>query len=314
MTRRHREMNTGVRRALRPAIGALPLALAIAGAGVAQAIPQPGVTKPAQPGTSAPSANSDSTRQPGTTVAPPAPQLNYAVPENRRQVPVETEPAPAINWRELHAPEPVEPVAPIAPPPRTLRVGDFMSVVPDEVPDTILAPVNDGAANVEAAIATGGKSIGINPTRSDKIAAATAAGAAGGAIVGAAAAGIPAAIAGGVGGALIGAGVGAVAGTVAIIGIPAAGAVIGGIAAGVAGAAAGGPAAIGTAAAGALAGAAAGLAPAFALGAPGGAAIGAAVGAAIGAAAVGLPAAAGGALVGGVIGGVAAGAWAGANL
>ncbi|MFE6863190.1 hypothetical protein [Nocardia sp. NPDC057668] len=51
--------------------------------------------------------------------------------------------------------------------PRTLRVGDFLT----EVPDNILNPVNDAAAGFEAAVATRGRSIGIDPSRSDKIAA-----------------------------------------------------------------------------------------------------------------------------------------------
>ncbi|MFD6345213.1 protein kinase, partial [Streptomyces roseolus] len=65
------------------------------------------------------------------------------------------------------------------------------------------------AADSEAAIATQGRSVGINPSRSDKIAAATV----GGALAGAAIAGVPAAAVGAVGGGLIGAGIGAGVGT-----------------------------------------------------------------------------------------------------
>lgn len=323
--RRHSELKTGViahgaiaRKAF--TLGALPLAIAIACAGVAHAAPQPGVTTPAQPGVTTPDSSDRAVgpKQPGTTIepaAPAAPQADYAVPENYRPIPDRTEPAPPVDLQELHLPEPVEPVAPIAPPPRTLRVGDFLSPVPDEVPNEILDPVNQTAATAEAAIATGGKSIGIDPSRSDKIAAATAAGAAGGALVGAAVAGIPAAVVGGVGGAVIGAGVGAVAGTVVAAGIPVATGVIGAVAAAAAGGiATGGPGAIPAVAAGAAAGVAAGLGAAFAIGAPGGAAIGALVGGAIGAAVIGLPAAAVGAAIGGVAGGALTGAWAGANL
>ncbi|MGX1808622.1 hypothetical protein ACWIGI_23125 [Nocardia sp. NPDC055321] len=319
MTRRHRENKTGgARIMLRPALGALPVAVAIACAGIAQAVPQPGVNNPG-PDTAAPA---QSPRQPGTTVDPaPAPQLNYAVPQDRRPIPVETEPAPPVQLETLHFPQPVEPVVPIAPPPRTLRVGDFMTEVPDEVPDDILNPVNDVAAGFEAAVATHGKSIGIDPSRSDKIAAATAAGALGGGLVGAATLGVPAAVAGGAVGALAGAGIGAVVGTALAVTAPAAVTlgtmVTGAVAGAVAGTAAGGVGAI----PGAIAGAAIALAPAVTLitpavilGAPGGAAVGAGVGLAVGAAVAGVPAALAGAALGGVIGGSAAGAWAAANL
>ncbi|WP_157556691.1 hypothetical protein [Nocardia acidivorans] len=274
-------MNTGVRRALRPALGALPLALAIACAGMAHAIPQPGVTTPAQPGTAAP--GSDSPRQPGTTVAPPAPQVEYAVPQNHRPVPVETEPAPAIEWQQLHAPEPVAPVAPIAPPPRTLRIGEFVTPAPDEVPDFLLNPVNDGASQTEAAISTGLQSVGINPSRSDKIAAATA----GGAVLGAAVVGVPAAIGGAIGGGLIGAGVGAGIGAGIGVAIVAGTAVAAGVPTGGLGAAIAAPAAVPIIGGGALIGAG----------------VGAAVGAGLGAVGVGVPAA----ILGGVAGGAAGG-------
>lgn len=114
-------------------------------------------------------------------------------------MPEYTTPAPPIVIEELHLPEPVEPVAPIAPPERTLRIGDFTRPVPDEVPNDILDGVNGTAADAEAAIATQGCSVGINPSRSDKITAAT----------GAAVLGVPAAAAGAVAGGVLGSGYGA---------------------------------------------------------------------------------------------------------
>ncbi|MEU6563519.1 hypothetical protein [Nocardia nova] len=151
----------------------------------------PGLT---QPGVTAP--------KPPTVVVPPAP--DYVVPENFRAIPKNTEPAPPVQFNHLHAPEPVAPVAPIAPPPRTIRMGDFNAPAPEQVPDDVLSNVNTAAANAEASIATGFNSVGINPSRSDKIAGATIAGAATGAVVGAAAAGIPVAVVGGVVGGVVG--------------------------------------------------------------------------------------------------------------
>ncbi|UGT46058.1 hypothetical protein LTV02_33295 [Nocardia yamanashiensis] len=213
---------------------------------------QPGVTTPVKPG--------------------PVPGADYVVPPNFRAVPQPQQAVPAINWQELHVPGPVVPVAPIAPPPRTLRLGDFTSAVPDDVPDNVLTPVNEAAANTEAAIATGFNSIGINPSRSDRIAAGTIAGVAAGAVGGAIAAGVPMAIAGAVPGGIVGAAVGAGIGSA----LGAAGVAV-----------------------------APWTAPIDVVGGPiGGGLIGAGVGAAAGAAALGIPAA----VVGGVAGGIAGGA------
>ncbi|GAD82084.1 hypothetical protein NCAST_06_00010 [Nocardia asteroides NBRC 15531] len=277
-----------VRQVARPLVGVLPMALAVACAGVAVAVPQPGIN-PEQPGVTTPAdegGRSDLAKfdNPDTLE-----RLTPDRPESR-PVPEYTAPAPPIVIEELHLPEPVEPVAPIAPPPRTLRVGDFTSPVPDEVPGEVLDGVNGTAADVEAAIATQGRSIGINPSRSDKIAAATV----GGALAGAALAGVPAAAVGAVGGGLIGAGIGAGVGFA-----------VG--AAGTAGATAilAGAAAIPTAGAGALPTIAGGFVAAWPIAAAttgAGAAIGAGVGAAVGAAALGIPAAAAGAVAGGVLG------------
>ncbi|WP_157186481.1 hypothetical protein, partial [Nocardia jiangxiensis] len=159
--------------------------------------PQPGVI-----GLGAPNLRTGGSVQPGVTAAPaPLPALigpvapQYVIPRNFRAAP-DTEAAPAIELGNLHAPTPVAPVAPIAPPPRTLRLGAFSTTVPDDVPDTVLTPANTAAADTEAAIATGLNSVGINASRSDKIAGLTIAGAAGGATLGATALGVPAAVVG----------------------------------------------------------------------------------------------------------------------
>ncbi|MFI8971831.1 hypothetical protein ACIGO9_03015 [Nocardia asteroides] len=277
-----------VRQVARPLVGVLPMALAVACAGVAVAVPQPGIN-PEQPGVTTPAEEGGRSDLAKFDNPDTLERLTPDRPESR-PVPEYTAPAPPIVIEELHLPEPVEPVAPIAPPPRTLRVGDFTSPVPDEVPGDVLDGVNGTAADVEAAIATQGRSIGINPSRSDKIAAATV----GGALAGAALAGVPAAAVGAVGGGLIGAGIGAGVGFA-----------VG--AAGTAGATAilAGAAAVPTAGAGALPTIAGGFVAAWPIAAAAtgaGAAIGAGVGAAVGAAALGIPAAAAGAVAGGVLG------------
>lgn len=242
----------------------------------------------AQPGVALPAGDPDhpaprpSLAQPGVTVPnrpqpqpQSQPQADYPIPANFRPIP-NHEAAPALDFQTLHAPTTVTPVLPIAPPPRTLRLGDFTTPAPDEVPDNILDSANTLAANTEAGLATGLNAIGVNPSRSDKIAAGTLGGAAIGAGIGAVGAGVPAALVGAAGGAIIGAGVGALTG--AAIGA------VGGIAV------------------------APWLAPIdIAGGAAGGALIGAGVGAAAGAAAIGIPAAAAGGVVGGVTGGAIGG-------
>ncbi|MGW4356527.1 hypothetical protein ACWELJ_31020 [Nocardia sp. NPDC004582] len=249
-------------------------------------------TAAAQPGVVLPTGDQDhptrvTTAQPGVIIPRPGPaspqpqsQLaDYPVPANFRPIPNTRDAAPALDVQSLHAPSVVTPVLPIAPPPRTVRIGDFTTPAPDELPDNILDGVNGVAAGAEAGLATGLNSIGVNPTRSDKIAAGTLGGAAIGAGSGAAGAGIPAALAG----AAVGGTAGAVIGTAVGFGLGSAAAVV-----------------------------MPGLAPIDVPGGMvGGALIGGGIGAAAGAAAVGLPAAAlgaavvgtGGAAVGGLLGG-----------
>ncbi|GAB2522045.1 hypothetical protein [Nocardia heshunensis] len=257
-----------------------------AGTGAVADSPFPGQRPSAiQPGVAAPAGDHPGSRpnsvQPGVT-APnqpqaqpqPQPQADYPIPANFRPVP-NVQAAPAVDFQTLHAPTTVTPVLPIAPPPRTLRIGEFSTPAPDQVPDNILDGANGLAANTEAGLATGLNSIGVNPSRSDKIAAGTLGGAAIGAGLGAVGAGVPAA--------LVGAAVGGTAGAV-----------------------------IGTAIGFGLGSAAVVVAPGLAAidipgGMIGGALIGGGVGAAAGAAVAGLPAAAAGGLAGGVAGGAVGG-------
>lgn len=245
---------------------------------------QPGIA--AGPGVRVPAGErADRPVQPGVTTPGRLPRLleampDYPVPANYRPIPDASVPAPPIDWQSLHAPVPVEPVAPIAPPPRTLRLGDFTSPVPDDLPGPVLDTVNGLAAHAEAAIATGGQSIGLAPGRADKVAAGIVAGAALG-VVGAS---IPAAVAGAAAGAAVGAAIGF---GVGVAGTPA-GTALG---AAVAGLPTGGAAAVPGAVAGALA--VAGTSTA----------VGAAIGAAVGGVGAGL----GAAVLGGVAGAAAGG-------
>ncbi|WP_435084066.1 hypothetical protein [Gordonia hongkongensis] len=207
---------------------------------------------------------------PGAIPAPPreAPYRPYADPQVYNQPNYDTvyNPAPP---RAYTLPRPVAPVRPIAPPPKTLRVGNFL-VEEDQLKrdapwltDRQRVSINEWSAYGEAKIAQGLISVGVPEDEASRQAAATIIGVALGGTAGAVALGVPAAVTGGVGGALIGTGVGAVIGSTMVVPFP---------------------------------GAHTGT----------GAAIGAAAGAAIGAAALGIPAAIVGGVAGGTAGGLLA--------
>ncbi|WP_433197669.1 hypothetical protein ACQP1G_01665 [Nocardia sp. CA-107356] len=102
----------------------------------------------------------------------------------------------------LHGPVPVAPVPPIAPPPGMLRFGDVQVQAPDWLPREPAIQLNDAAAVTEADLATFFDSVGMERTRSDRIASQTVGSAALGAAAGAAVASPFALIGAGVGGAL----------------------------------------------------------------------------------------------------------------
>lgn len=107
----------------------------------------------------------------------------------------------------LHAPAPVAPVPPIAPPPGKLRFGDVHVDSPDWLPREQAVQLNDGAAVTEAHLATFLDSVGMERTRSDRVAGQTVGAAALGAAAGAAVASPFALVGAGLGG-VIGAAVG----------------------------------------------------------------------------------------------------------
>ncbi|MBM7280508.1 hypothetical protein JTZ10_22430 [Gordonia rubripertincta] len=222
-------------------------------------------------------------------VAPPqqtAPSYNYnpgpgAIPAPPREAPYQPYQSPNYNQpnydtvynpappRAYTLPRPVAPVRPIAPPPKTLRVGNFL-VEEDQLKrdapwltDRQRVSINEWSAYGEAKIAQGLISVGVPEDEASRQAAATIIGVALGGTAGAVTLGVPAAVTGGVGGALIGTGVGAFIGSTMVVPFPGANT---------------GP----------------------------GAAIGAAAGAAIGAAALGIPAAVVGGVAGGTAGGLLA--------
>ncbi|MFD4295375.1 insoluble domain protein [Rhodococcus sp. NPDC058505] len=260
--------------------GALPVAIAIACAGVAVAVPvQPGVsdTPDAQPGVDAELAPPVVETPPAAAPVPEESKMYWVAPPVEYDN-VPTRPAPTRYYEEepiaparvqqLHLPVPVAPVAPIEAPAERLRLGDYIADRPNWLTEANLDRTNNTAAAFEAQVNTFWQSVGLDASRADRIGAATVGGAAVAGLGAAAAAGLPAAVAGGLVGGAIGGNIGVPAGAIPgqvvlpVIG-PVAGAVVGG-------------------------------------------AVGTAAGAAIGAAAVGVPVAVvagtAGALVGGVTG------------
>lgn len=232
-----------------------------AGAGAAFAVPEqggtsPGDTAPGQGGTSPGDVSPDGgagaeatvepivVPGPGSIPGPPveAPYQAYTAPGSQSY----DEPyTPLINNRV--APRVAPPVRPIAPPPEKIRVGNFVTDIPEGMSKRDVNSINAWSAYGEAKIAQGLISAGVPEDEATRRAAATIIGVMAGGTAGAVALGIPSAVVGaGVGagtGALIGLGVGSVLGFVNIL--PAVGtgagigAAVGGIGAGAAGAALG---------------------------------------------------------------------------
>lgn len=239
---------TNSRVSLRLLLSTVPL-IAVCGAGLAGAMPvvlapalpfgnQPGITTPHQPGvTITPLPPMMHAHLP--PIEPPAPASDYG---RLRPLPMPRYAAPVDPGR-LHPPVPVPPVAPIEPPANMLRIGGLLTPAPRFLSRPMVDRINVAAAGVEAQLSTFSRSIGVQPSRSDRIAAAAVAGGA----VGLVGAGLAGAVAGGgvgvAGGAALGAGVGAAVALAPMgLGAPAlahaagAGAVIGGLLGGALGA------------------------------------------------------------------------------
>ncbi|MDE1673973.1 MULTISPECIES: hypothetical protein [Nocardia] len=187
-------MGTGKHRAPKPnrpkvgsivAAGTVPLILALVGTGTANAEPDRSVPvnrfdfgalsgAAAQwPGAEAPNVRPyEGVRIPDDTLS----SLQWA-----RPLPAHEYLAPLIG---LHAPAPVAPVPPIAPPPGKLRFGDVQVDAPEWLYREQAIQINDSAAMAEADMATFLDSVGMERTRSDRVASQTMGAAAIGAAAG----------------------------------------------------------------------------------------------------------------------------------
>ena len=141
----------------------------------------------------------------------------------------------------IHAPVPTAPVAPkiVEDPAAKIRVGNFVTDRPAEIPRDYAISINEYSAYAEAKIAQGFRSIGFSDEEADRRAAAAVLGGVIGGVAGATAAGVPVTIAVGLftlpAGAAIGAAIGSAVppqpfniGTGALIGLGAGAAVAGG--------------------------------------------------------------------------------------
>ncbi|MGQ4598519.1 hypothetical protein [Nocardia sp. R6R-6] len=212
-------MGTGKHRAADPrrqkmgsivVAGTIPLVLALAGTGTANADPDRSALAPP----------ADHTEQTGEAGQWPAAQAPNVRPYQGLRIPDDT--LSSLQWARplpdkkylapvdvLHLPIPVAPVPPIAPPPHKLRFGDVQVDAPEWLYREQAIQLNDGAAQAEADMATFLDSVGMERTRSDRIAGQTVGAAAIGAAAGAAVASPFA---------LVGAAVGGVIG--GVIGLP----------------------------------------------------------------------------------------------
>ncbi|CAM3133263.1 Insoluble domain protein [Prescottella defluvii] len=263
---KHRKsrVRTFARAAMVPSAAA---AVVVAASGAASAAPdqlpsQGGVTSAPQTQggvTSGPSTQGGVTSTPAQPepvywVEPPAqyqnieyqPLDNYDYDTNTYNAPANYYVAP-VQFEELHLPTYVEPTAPIIAPRETLRVGTYHAPQPNWITDADLARTNNTSAVIEAEVSTFWRSLGVETTRANRLAAAQFGMGAVGAVTTAVAWGVPAALAGGTYGGTITAfnppalvsGIGWVPGGVfgtavgaAVAGIPVAlaGAVVGGMA------------------------------------------------------------------------------------
>ncbi|WP_454196641.1 hypothetical protein [Nocardia sp. Marseille-Q1738] len=183
-------MGTGKHRAADPhrqkigsivVAGAIPLVVALVGTGTANA----------EPDQSVPSGPADQSEQWPAAEAPNVrPYQGLHIPEDTLSSLQWARPMPEKKYLApvdvLHLPVPVAPVPPIAPPAGKLRFGDVQVDAPEWLYREQAIQLNDGAAQVEATMATFLDSVGMERTRSDRIAGQTVGAAALGAAAGAA--------------------------------------------------------------------------------------------------------------------------------
>lgn len=194
---------------------------------------QEGVTGGDTPsGTAAPTSEPEPASVPETPaepvywVAPPAeyqnieyqPIPNYDYDTGAYVEPEDYYVAP-VQWEQLHLPTPVEPTKPFIAPRDTLRIGEIHLKQPNWISDGDRDRTNNTLSVVQAGVSTGWRSIGVETSRADRIAAAQVGVGALGVVGGAVAAGVPAAIAGGAAIGTVAGLVGATAGNAFIPGV-----------------------------------------------------------------------------------------------
>jgi|GEM_PF-5553611 hypothetical protein len=164
------------------AAGAVPLVMAIVGSGSANAAPA----------SAHPASHQDQAPQ-WPAAAPPDvhPYQGLHIPgntlsslQNARSIPDQSYLAPV---GAMHLPAPVPAVPPIAPPADKFRFGDVQVDAPAGMDREQAIEINDQSAQAEANVATFLDSIGLERSRSDRIASQTVGTAAMGAVAGAAA-------------------------------------------------------------------------------------------------------------------------------
>ncbi|MEV6067061.1 hypothetical protein AB0L82_10965 [Nocardia sp. NPDC052001] len=204
------------------AAGAVPLVMAIVGTGAANAAPVQ----------TDPVAQHD-----GAAPQWPAADAPNVMPYEGLQIPSDTK--SSIQWSRqapdksylapvgaLHAPMPVPAVPPIAPPAGKFRFGDVIVDAPNWIDSEQAIQINDNSAQTEANLATFLDSIGLERSRSDRIAGQTVGTAAMGAVAGASAS-MPIALTSATVGAALGLVVGLPLFPVGLVAGPAAGAAAG---------------------------------------------------------------------------------------
>lgn len=201
------------------AAGAVPVALSLVAGGTAHAAPERGVAVgPAEVvpvGESVAAAEfapvAEEQAAPAADVPNVRPYYGERYPDDVLSSLQGARPVPAYGYlspvENLHGPVPAQPVPPITPPAGVLRFGDVQVDSPDWLPREQAIQINDAAAAQEAGLATFFDSVGMERTRSDRVASQTVGSAAVGAAAGAAFAapfGVVGAAAGGTIGALVG--------------------------------------------------------------------------------------------------------------
>lgn len=157
-----------------------------------------------------PAVQAEQTKQSSDWPAAQAPNVRpyrgTRIPDDTRSSLQWARPVPKDEYlspvESLHGPVPVAPVPPIAPPSGMLRFGNVQVEAPDWLPREPAIQLNDAASVTEADLATFFDSVGMERTRSDRVASQTVGSAALGAAAGAAVASPFALIGAGVGGAL----------------------------------------------------------------------------------------------------------------